>query len=108
MINTVSNLKSRAASNATVFVPLALIMLFAAQTHAVPAEKNKNKDTKALRTVQVTATLTPEDASDVPGAVTVIDRSDMRAAASTAIEQLRGATNHPWPKHGHRARHERF
>lgn len=48
--------------------------------------------TKSLRAVQVSATLTPEDATQVPGAVTVIDRADMPAAASTAIEHLRGAT----------------
>jgi outer membrane receptor protein involved in Fe transport len=48
--------------------------------------------TRKLRAVQVSATLTPEDAAQVPGAVTVIDRPDMAAAASTAIEHLRGAT----------------
>jgi len=52
----------------------------------------KQGATKQLRAVQVSATLTPEDASSVPGAVTVIDRADMPGAASTAIEHLRGAT----------------
>ena len=56
------------------------------------AKPTKPAAAKQLRAVQVSATLTPEDASSVPGAVTVIDRADMPGAASTAIENLRGAT----------------
>ncbi|HWT14934.1 MAG TPA: TonB-dependent receptor [Patescibacteria group bacterium] len=75
------------------FIVLCHALVLAATTvHAGERNPDKPVREKSLRAVQVSATLTPEDAAKVPGAVTVVDRADMAAAASTAIEQLRGAT----------------
>lgn len=71
---------------------LALAAALCGSAWAAEPKSGKPAKTKSLRAVQVSATLTPEDSSKVPGAVTVIDRADMPAAASTAIEHLRGAT----------------
>ena len=76
-------------------LPLALALLAALSATAAEPSPNsaaKPARTKSLRAVQVTATRTPEGAGAVPGAVTVLDRADMPAAAGTAIENLRGAT----------------
>ncbi len=88
MANTTSALSSHSRLSALA-LGVAIAMTVSPLT---AAEKKTAGKTTALRAVQVSATMTPEDASQVPGAVTVIDRADMPAAASTAIENLRGAT----------------